>query len=518
MGRRFLAVWFPTLPVDRIVRTTADARDKPALVVVEKQKGAMRLVTLSRAARRAGLTPGISLADARARIPDLWVEEIDHRADAALLEAVAKDCDRVTPVVMIDAPDGLLLEITGSEHLFGDEAKLRLGLSQRLRRAGLHVRTVIAGAPDTARALARHGNVAIVPPDGDAAAVRSLPIAALNLPERDRIAISRAGLKTIGALADRPAQLFSARFGQQMTLSLSRLQGIAHAPLTPVRRVPTLWVERRFPEPIGRMEDIEAVLADLLREATSELSARREGGRLFEAAFFRADGAVRHIAVETGRPLREATVLIRLFRERLETLADPLDPGFGFDQVRLCVHVAEPLGVAQPGLDGHAIEADEVADLADRLATRFGPGRVLRFVRENTHNPDRAVRAIPASFNSRPPGFDPMTSAVWPTPEEGEPPLRPTHIFDPPHPIAIKFAEVPDGPPRRFSWRRKEYDVARAEGPERIAPEWWRSDAAADARDYYRIEDSEGRRFWLFRSGVYGGAAPPAWYLHGVFA
>jgi protein ImuB len=480
------------------------------LVIVEKIKGAMRLVALSRQAKRAGLVVGLTLADARARIPDLWVEEADPRADAALLDAIAEDCGRVTPVVMADAADGLMLDITGSEHLFGGETKLRLGLSHRLRRAGLHARTVIASAPDTARALARFGRTAIVPPGGESAAVRSLPIAALGLPEKDRTAISRAGLKTIGALIDRPSQLFSARFGEAMTLRLRRLQGAAPAPLTPRRAIPLLWAERRFADPIGRSEDIETTLADLVRETCARLSERREGGRAFEASFFRADGAVRYIVVETGRPLRDPAAVLRLFREKLEALADPLDPGFGFDLIRLSLPATEALGTVQSGLDGRAVEDDAVADLADRLATRFGADRVLRFLMEDTHNPDRAARTVPASFN-------PMTSAVWPAPEEGEPPLRPTQIFNPPHLIEIRLVEVPDGPPRRFSWRRKDYDVLHAEGPERIAPEWWRAPNAA-TRDYYRIEDAEGRRFWLFRAGFYGGNEKPAWYLHGVFA
>ena len=479
--------------------------------MVEKIKGAMRLVALSRAAKQAGLATGLTLADARARIPDLWVEEIDRRADADLLDAVADDCGRVTPVVMTDPPDGLTLDITGCEHLFGGEAQLRLGLSRRLRRAGLHVRTVIAGAPDTARALARFGRTAIVPPGGEAMAVRALPVAALGLDDKDRTAILRAGLKTIGALVDRPTQLFSARFGEAMTLKLNRLQGLASAPLTPRRAVPMLWTERRFAEPIGRAEDIAATLSDLVHDLCGQLFARREGGRVFEASFFRADGAVRHVAVETGRPVRDAPAVLRLFRERLEALADPLDPGFGFDIVRLCLPVTESLAALQAGLDGRAVEADAVADLADRLSMRFGAERVVRFVPEDTHDPTRAARAVPA-------GFNPMTSAVWPVPEPGEPPLRPAQIFDPPHAIEIRLVEVPDGPPRRFSWRRRDYDVRHAEGPERIAPEWWREDASGASRDYFRIEDTEGRRFWLFRAGGYGAAERPAWYLHGVFA
>lgn len=488
-----------------------DARADLPLVVVEKIKGAMQIVALSRVAKKAGLVTGVSLADARSRIPDLWVEEIDHRADAALLDAIAEDCDRVTPIVMIDAPDGLLLDITGSAHLFGGEAKLRLGLSQRLRRAGLHPRTVIAGAPDTARALARFGRTAIVAPDTDIAAVRSLPIAALQLPDEQRIAIQRAGLKTIGALIDRPGELFAARFGAEMLRRLHRLQGILPSPLTPRRAAPMLWVERRFAEPIGRAEDIEGTLTELAHEACARLSEHREGGRAFEASFHRADGAVRRIVVETGRPMRDPAVVLRLFRERLDSLADPIDPGFGFDLIRLSLLATEAQAVLQSGLDGHAVEADEVADLADRLSTRFGPNRVVRFIPENTHNPSRAATAAPARFN-------PMTSVVWPTPDADEPPLRPTQIFDPPQEVAIRLVEVPDGPPRRFSWRRKDYEVVHAEGPERIAPEWWRPDASDEPRDYYRIEEAEGRRFWLFRAGDYGQPKPAAWYLHGVFA
>lgn len=508
--RRYLAAWFPYLPADRLIRARAEPCELP-LVITEKVKGAQRLMAICPDAKRAGLAVGMTLADSRARIPDLWVEEMDARADAALLDRLAEDSDRFSPAVMIDAPDGLLLDITGCDHLFGGEIELRRVFSTRIRRAGLHVRTVIAGAADTARALARYGRTAIVPPGEEAKAVRALPIVALGLKESDRLAISRAGLKTIGALADRPSLPFAARFGEQMTLRLRRIQGLAEPPLDPRRAIPTFWVERRFPEPIARVEDFEAVLFELAREAAIRLGERREGGRVFEASLFRADGATRRVVIETGRPMRDAATLLRLFRERLDALADPIDPGFGFDMIRLAVPHTDPLDALQPGLDGHAVECDEVADLADRLSVRFGADRVIRFLPESTHDPDRAARAVPASFN-------PMTSHVWPTPEAEEPPLRPIQMFDPPQRIRITMAEVPDGPPRRFLWRRREYIVALAEGPDRIAPEWWRNPGAA-TRDYYRIEDTDGRRFWLFRAGAYTRETPqPGWFVQGIFA
>jgi protein ImuB len=487
--------------------SSAAQADLP-LVVVEKIKGAQRIVAVSPEARRAGLATGLTLADARARIPDLWVEEADAFADAALLDRIADDCDRFSPTVVMDAPDGLLLDITGCDHLFNGEAELRQVFSARLRRAGFHVRAVIADAPDAARALARYGRTAIVPPGQDAAAVRPLPIAALQLGESDRLAISRAGLKTIADIADRPSLAFAARFGEKMTLRLRRVLGEADTPLAPRRPIPMLWVERRFAEPIARTEDIEAVLAELSREAGERLGERREGGRVFEASFFRADGAVRRIAIETGRPIRDARVVLRLFRERLDSLADPIDPGFGFDMVRLAIPAADALDALQPGLDGHAIESDEIADLADRLATRFGNDRVVRFLLENTHDPDRAARIVPANRD--------VALATWPSPTAEEPPLRPAQLFHPPQ-LVEATAEVPDGPPLHFTWRRFRHVIVHAEGPERIAPEWWRAKEDAPTRDYYRIEDRQGRRFWLFRAGDYS-AARPRWYVHGVFA
>jgi protein ImuB len=479
------------------------------LVITDKIKSAQRIVAVSPEAKQAGLHVGLTLADARARIPDLWVEEADARADAALLERIAEDCDRYSPVIVTDAPDGLLIDVTGCAHLFGGEAELRRSFSERLRRSGVHVRTVIASGPDAARALARYGRVAIVPPGEDAKAVRPLPVAALELEDDHRIAILRAGLKTIADIADRPSLAFAARFGEKMTLRVRRILGEVDPPLVPRRPAPMLWVERRFAEPIGRTEDVEGTIADLSAEAMARLGERREGGRVFEASFFRADGAVRRISIETGRPMRDVKTVLRLFREKLDSLADPIDPGFGFDIIRLSLPLTEALNTFQPGLDGHAIESDDVADLADRLSVRFGQDRVLRFLPEDTHDPDRAAKAVPAAFN-------PLTSAVWPAPEADEPPLRPVQMFDPPQPVEA-IAQVPDGPPLHFSWRRKRHVVARAEGPERIAPEWWRTTETA-ARDYYRIEDNEGRRFWLFRSGDYGEAKPPRWYVHGVFA
>jgi protein ImuB len=268
-------------------------------------------------------------------------------------------------------------------------------------------------------------------------------------------------------------------------------------------------------EPVVRTEYALQVLGELAAETARQLEERGQGGRRFEAYFFRSDGLVRPLAVETSRPSRDPALVMRLMNERVEGLSDPIDPGFGFDLIRLSVPVTEPLAVTQLKLEGGAAGEAEVAGLIDRLSTRLGRDRVRRLVAQDTHIPEQMQLALPA-FEAGPP------SAGWPQSAAGEPPLRPLHLFDPPQPIDV-IAEVPDGPPHRFRWRRKFHEVKRFEGPERIASEWWkRKDGAVDraglTRDYYRVEDVRGRRFWVFRHGLFDEKASPKWYLHGLFA
>jgi protein ImuB len=488
-------------------------------VVVEKVRGALRLADCDSRGVQLGLVRGLTLADARARIPDLAVVTADPQADQHFLAEIAEFCDRFTPMVALDPPQGLLLDITGCAHLFGGETALRTHIGARLTRLGLTTRATIAGTPDAARALARYGNVAIAPPGQDEAMTRALPVAALDVAAETVLALSRAGLKSLDALAERPSAALSARFGEELATRLRRTLGREDARITPLRPLPDCVVEQLFPEPFLDMAGLEPLLARLVRQAIRILEERGQGGRAFEASFFRTDGAVRRIMVETGRPSRDEAAILRLYHERLDTLADPIDPGFGFDAIRLAVPVCEALDVLQPSLDGRAVEEEAVADLVDRLVARFGRDRVLRFVAEDSHDPDRQARMVPASNrNASGQALAAASAVAWSQPEPDEPPARPLQIFDPPQPIET-LAEVPDGPPLRFRWRRVTHDIARAEGPERIAPEWWRDGHDEPTRDYYRVEDAQGHRFWVFRRGLYGqGAEAPRWFLHGLFA
>ena len=499
VSRRYLAVHLPFLPSERIGRTAPP--DTP-FALTAKHRSAMRLIALDRAALALGLVAGMTLADARARVPDLAALPYDAAADARALARLADGCERYTPMVATDAGDTLLLDITGCAHLFtGFEEGLAADLLARLRGAGFTVSHAIAATADAASALARHQ-------ESD---IHALPVEALRVDDEAHRALRRAGLRTLGDLATRPTAPLAARFGSDLVDLLDRLLERQDIRIVPRRGAPDISVETRFAEPIARTEDVLATLLHLAAQAGDRLAERGQGGRAFAASLFRSDGHVARLEVETGQPVRDVATLDRLLRERIDALSDPLDPGYGYDLIRLDVLASEAMAAEQLRLDGGRVAEQEMALLIDRLAVRLGRGRVRRFVPRDTHIPEQAAFALPIA--------DAPRDCDWPAPDPGEPPLRPIHLFDPPQKIEV-LAAVPDGPPRRFKWRRGLHEVVRQEGPERIAAEWWRrADGKGLTRDYYRVEDARGRRYWLFRHGLFGTEkANPDWYIHGLFA
>ncbi|MBX9796865.1 DNA polymerase Y family protein [Sphingomonas sp.] len=497
-SRRFLALVAPRLSCDRLA--WQGTRPEGPYAFVEKRANAMRLAAVDPRAAALGIAPGLTLADARARLPELVTYPHDAIADRAFLERLAEACERYSPSIALDPPDGVTLDIAGCTHPFGGEDALAADAVRRFARF-VTLNAAIADTPEAAQALAHH----------NAPCVEALPVAALRLDEEATTALLRAGLKTVGDLADRPSAALAARFGPLAADRLARLLGRVDSRLTPRRKRPPILVERRFAEPVAMIDHIIAVADELLHEACAMLAGRDQGCRRCGIALFRSDGDVRRLSVEAGQPQRDPGTLLRLMRERIEGLRDPLDPGFGYDMVRLGLARLEALPPAQLALEGGSLSDDALAALIDRLSIRLGRAQVRRLVHVDSHLPEQAVLALPAQDMGRP--------QPWPLPDPGEPPLRPIHLFDPPEVIEV-IAEVPDGPPHRFRWRRTLHEVTRAEGPERLASQWWRrADGGGLTRDYYRVEDALGRRFWVFRHGLYGHEkAQPAWYLHGLFA
>ena len=511
-ARRILALWFPRLPTDRLKRRrSGGSPDRTPLVLSLKSVNARIVYAVDDCAARAGLKPGLPLASARAMVNALNVVEADLPADAKMLSRIADWCDRFTPFVALDPPHGLLLDIGGVSHLFGGEKAMLSRIHASFKEQGFLAYGAVAGTAAAARALARFADGSVATPGSEAAVTAPLPVAALDLDPKDTLALNRAGLKTIGQVAARTRAELTARFGKEMVFKLERARGQGEKPISPRRILPDYSAEQRFAEPVTEEDFIAGSILSLARSLCSMLEERGQGARKLEAAFFRTDGIVRRIEVETARPLRDAEVIAKLFRTRLDSLSDELDPGFGFDLVRLCVPHAERLVPQSVGLEARPDEDKEIAFLIDRLAARFGPHRVLSFQPQDTHIPEAAGVAVPAQHADE-------TKLTWEPRIPGEPPCRPLRLFARPEPIDA-VAQVPDGPPIRFRWRRVLHTVALAEGPERIAMEWWATQDPKPTRDYFRVEDETGRRFWLFREGLWGRETlAPRWFVHGVFA
>jgi protein ImuB len=543
--RRILSLWLPRLPIDRIKRQLWRSNATPAKafasevgtgsreenasqqnsnnhpsIVVARQNNALQIFALDDAAARLGLAVGLPLANARAICPQLQVFDADEAADAKALNAIAEWCDRFTPLVALDSPHGLFLDITGCVHLFGGETAMMRLVCDVLTAQGFTVSAAIAGTSVCARTMTRHVHGRIVRAGEEADAVRPLPVSALGTDDAIITGLRRAGLKTIGDVASRARHEITARFGAGFTTLLEQALGQSDAPISPRKPLPDYIVEKRFAEPVATDGVISATLSRLAEMLVAAMAQQGKGARRLEAGFFRTDGAVRTIIVDTGQPVTKSEVIDRLFRERLEALSDPLDPGFGFDLIRLSASRTEIVVQQQRDLDANVHDNDELAALIDRIAARIGGRRVAVHLPQDTHIPERAVLTAPAQHH-----LAAAAQAVWPARVEGEPPLRPLRLFERPEEIKV-IAQVPDGPPARFVWRRATHAVVRAEGPERIAMEWWQSQSEKLTRDYFRVEDEAGLRFWLYRDGLYdreiepraGEIVQPHWFMHGLFA
>ncbi len=480
-------------------------------MISQKANNALYVHALDARAETLGLYKGQPLANARAMVEPLVLMPADEKADAALLEKIADWCDRFTPLVSLDAPDGLFLDITGAAHLFGGETKMLATVTAGIARQGLAVQGAIAGTSLAAHALARYAPSTITPSHGEAQAVAALPITALECDDKAARALRNAGLKTVGMVAGRLHSELSERLGAGFVTRLKVMLGAEEKPLQPRRALPDLMAEQRFAEPLVTEEAIAASLLQLAQHLSAILEREGRGARVLEAVFFRADGKVERIAVRTGEPLRDPKVMLRLLRQKLDALADPLDPGFGFDLIRLEALLAEETKPATISFDSNENARRQIGFLVDRLAARFGETRVQRFVLQDTHIPEAESVAVPAQDSD-------FGQENWaPKRLPGDPPRRPLRLLEKPEEISVPLSEVPDGPPVRFRWRRVEFQVARAEGPERIAMEWWRTHELT--RDYFRVETPDGQRFWLYRDGLYrqNGFAP-RWYLQGLFS
>jgi protein ImuB len=546
--KRYLSVWLRRFSTDRVMRHSPERAER-LLVLVGSVKNARVLTAVSDAAARLGLREGLSFADACAIHPGLAWADAEPEEDARLLDRLCQSCERYTPFASVDAPDGLILDIGGCAHLFGGEIDLARDLLARLKTMGFRVRIGIAQSVGCAWAVARHGRTPIVAHGAARAALTSLPVAALRLDPNTITGLRQLGLKTIGDVMARPRAPLAARFGAVLLQRLDQALGRVDEPIAPRLPVAPFSVEQGFAEPCSRDADLLAVLAHLTGRLCVMLEERGRGARKLLASVFAVDGAVRRLEIGTAAPLRDPGRLNRLIAEKFSTTQ--WQDEFGYDRIRLAALATETLGPTVRDFSARE-EGIAYAHLIDRLAARLGSERVLSFIAQDTHVPEDAMVPVPAQSaaefspplkrEGRPakPGgetsrcsrdeFHPSRWRGSLSPFRGEGRLqhpsflhhdtlaltRPLRLFERPELIEA-IAKIPDGPPVRFRWRRLLYQVACAEGPERIAMPWWRDDESrALTRDYFRVESEEGVRLWLYREGLYGRETKnPRWFVHG---
>lgn len=452
------------------------------------------------------------LADARTICPSLRVAPADRGGDLNFLESLAIWAQRWGPWSTFDPPDGLVVDITGTAHLFGGESGLLADAHAALARRRLSARLAVAPTAGSAWALAHHGpDRAIVGAQDDIAEwLAGLPVAALRLAPETVLILQRLGLKRIGELGEVGREALARRFRNRSVpetnplIRMDQLIGQVPEPLLPVLAVDIPVVQRRLLEPIRHRELLDRVVADLTDDMARLLEGRHLGGRRFELGMWKVDGDVVIRCLEPAEPTREAGHILHLFGRRL----DDVDAGFGIELVRLRAVWTEALAATQGDIEASAEQrGTSLAACIDRLTVRLGLDAVRRPVAAASHIPERAQR--------------------WQEPMARQPAAqgelafhsRPLKLLDRAEPVTVIYA-TPDGPPKLFRWRGEAHEVIRSEGPERIAPEWWRERFSVRLRDYYRIEDRQGRRYWIYRAGIVGDGRgdPPEWFLQGLFA
>ena len=530
--KRMISLWLTHFATDRLSLSFSPAQRSNPLATVTAIHGGQRIAAANPAAQAAGITPGISLADARALFPALKVRQAAPNADIKALDKLSEACERYTPWTALDPLGGFLgsrflggdsgglwLDITGCTHLYSSEKTLLQDLLKRLETAGYRARVGLADTPGAAWALARFGDdvINIAPPGSHKKHLAFLPVAGLRLDGATVEGLANMRFRRIGDLYTMPRGPLASRFGDQVLRRLDQATGAQGEPISPRRPPPAFIARRTFAESIGRAEDITAVLEILLAELCRDLGDNNQGTRQLVLTVYRVDNSFTRIPIGVSRPARDPAHLMRLFRDKLTDI----DPGFGIKVMVLAATEINPLNARQIATEGNAGQenTENAAQLVDRLTGRLGAGLVTRLKPVASHLPERASRETPAINTTKETG---EWSDLQTIPERRQ--IRPIQLLSQPQPIDV-MAPVPDGPPVMFRWRQRQHKVQRAEGPERIAPEWWRTEGrppnhpvAQEARDYYRLEDPDGQRFWVYREGLYRPNKQPSWYLHGFFA
>ncbi len=549
--RRILSLWFPRLGAERVLRAEPGLAEA-ALVTVAEIGNLRQLASTTALAERQGLSRGQALSEAMVLCPDLITRPADPAREAALLAALRRWAGKFSPWVSEEAPEGLMIDLTGCAHLFGGEDKLFAQVHEDCADLGLSVCAGIADTAGAAWALARYagggglaearngdaidqearatrsraskrhwvkggaapqakvarGGVArIAPRGGTRQAIGPLPIAALRVEADITAGLARLGLRRIDDVLGLPRASLSRRFGRALTWRLDQALGMEPEPISPAAAPLHFAVRLSLPDPIGLEEDILAGLDRMLPVLCDKLRAKARGARRVRLELSRVDSTRQGIEVGLARPADRPDKLRPLFAMKL----DEVDAGFGIDQLRLVAHVTEPLHTAthKGGLIAAEEaaqkrgESDEMADLIARLGARVGLEAIRRARPADSHVPEKTDVPLAAAWSmAEAPG-------TWPKPARP----RPLTLF---RPEPVSAPDTPDIP-ASFRWRGRVFQTLSAAGPERIAPEWWLDDPdwRSGVRDYWRVVTEDGARLWLYYA--HGGLNSAGWFAHGDF-
>ncbi|WP_188481215.1 Y-family DNA polymerase [Aquisalinus flavus] len=488
----------PRLSVNRMGRAGMPV-DDCLFAVTAEDKGAVRLVCVNLAGLKAGLSPGMTLADARGIAPDLVTLPEEPQRDMAFLKALQRWAEKFSPWTSCDGTDGLLINITGCAHLFDGEEAMRRAVLEEFSDLQVEAAAGIADTKGAARAVARFGlrpgtgGAGIIQPGETRAALAAYPIEALGIDDKTIFELKRLGLKTIGELYPLKSAELTRRFGFGLLRTFEKLMGATGDPVIPASPLPGFAARISFPDPIGLQDDVEEALRRLIAQVCKRLSEQGHGVRALRLSFQRADKSEGHLDIGLARPSQDAGQIFRQFRLKLGTV----DAGYGIDMMRLQAIATEPFRPVQQRF-ATAEERSQLDELIATLGNRLGFDRVLSWEPVSSHLPHRAFRFVEAAGA-------PVTPS-W----ASRPQKRPLML------VGHELVEIiePGRPPQAFKWRQDAFDLAGASGPERIGHEWWKGADSGAIRDYWSVQTKQGMRLWL---STRPDGKPPSWEVAGVF-
>lgn len=498
MAKRYVSIWFRELHCDaHIVKHLEDAGE--ALLIVNKVRGRSMVKEANALAKAKGLTAGMTLADCRAIYPQVKAIEEQAKEIAELLQQLATKCIRYTPLVAIDGADSLLLDASGCAHLWGGEQAYLTHIQEHFLQIGYQCKLGMADTMTMAWAAARYGTSPnIISPNQQQQAIASLPPAALQLPSNITDKLHKLGLQHIKDFMHLPPLTLRKRFGVELLLKLQQCLGAALEFMQAIQLPPCY--EQRLPclEPILTAGGIQIALETLINNLCNQLEKEGKGLRTAVFTIYRIDHSQQSIQIGTQQANRQPKHLFKLFEIKLTELA----PEPGIETFVLGATMVEDYAINTASLWLNPKEdKNAIAHLLDRIAGKIGAHKINRQLPVASHWPERSSKTVN--------NIEAQKECDWPTQK-----YRPILLLPKAEPIEV-MVPLPDYPPLQFKHRGLIHRITKADGPERIEPEWWISPGLH--RDYYCVEDDQGARYWIYRLGHYDGDNPQ-WFVHGLFA